>query len=305
MLMTDQVSAMSKDRPRRGLGMAVVGITAGVAGFTVAWLSHRQQRHVEATHCGLPSGSSGVGDVADNPASTSRVVPSPPTLAAADNGVPRHGVAAQRMSLKDEVARRPGAALAVTAVVVAVATVAGTVLVTAPGADESTSIAPPRSTSMPHAGPVDLLIEPSSLVPMHGIEAVAGSCTADGVCTSRQFTMELEGNSSWQVTGVGFRPLEVIPGRRVTRLRWELHGRDTVVFFQDEDSADEHAITYTPVGGAGSRARRITAVVEASLPASGAALTYLPPFSVYGFPDEADTLPDSTTDTDTAVRSRP
>ena len=67
--------------------------------------------------------------------------------------------------------------------------------------------------------------ERATRIPMSEGGESSGRCTADGVC-GEVFTMDLGGDGPWVVTGVGYRPLEVLPGRRVTRLRWELHDTD-------------------------------------------------------------------------------
>ncbi|WP_232530531.1 hypothetical protein [Mycobacterium intracellulare] len=134
------------------------------------------------------------------------------------------------------------------------------------------------------------LIERSTRIPMSDGGESTGRCTADGVCTGHVFNMDLGGDSPWVVTGVGYRPLEILPGRRVTRLRWELRDtelrsdRDTVAFTQTSDAPDpDMSVTYARVRVDGLRAMRITAVVEASIPAPGAVATGLGPFEVYGY----------------------
>lgn len=135
-------------------------------------------------------------------------------------------------------------------------------------------------------------IEHSARIPMSEGGESSGRCTADGVCTGQVFTMDLGGDGPWVVTSVGYRPLEVLPGRRVTRLRWQLRDtdhlrsdRDTVEFTQTFDAPDpDMLVTYARVGVDGHRAIQIRAVVEASIPAPGAVSAGLGPFEVQGYP---------------------
>ncbi|WP_245008815.1 hypothetical protein [Mycolicibacterium farcinogenes] len=132
----------------------------------------------------------------------------------------------------------------------------------------------------------------SALIPMSEGGESSGRCTAGGVCSGEVFAMDLGSDGPWVVTSVGYRPLEVLPGRRVTRLRWELRDtdvrsdRDTVEFTQTSDAPKPGMeVTFARVRVDGRRVMRIRAVVEASLPAPGAVRTGLGPFEVYGYRD--------------------
>lgn len=135
-------------------------------------------------------------------------------------------------------------------------------------------------------------IERSARIPMSEGGESSGHCTADGVCSGQMFAMDLGGDGPWVVTSVGYRPLEVLPGRRVTRLRWQLvdtdhlrPGRDTVEFTQTSNASDpDMLVSYARVRVDGHRATRIRAVVEASMPAPGAVPAGLGPFEVQGYP---------------------
>lgn len=135
-------------------------------------------------------------------------------------------------------------------------------------------------------------IERSARIPMSEGGESSGRCTADGVCSGQMFAMDLGGDGPWVVTSVGYRPLEVLPGRRVTRLRWQLvdtdhlrPGRDTVEFTQTSNAPDpDMLVSYARVRVDGHRAMRIRAVVEASIPAPGAVPAGLGPFEVQGYP---------------------
>ncbi|MUL61214.1 hypothetical protein B5P44_01270 [Mycobacterium sp. CBMA 213] len=91
----------------------------------------------------------------------------------------------------------------------------------------------------------------------------------------------------WLVTQVGFRPLELVPGRRVTKLRWELNDPDRTVFLQDADAAAGGNVIWTLYLGEGSyRTTGITATVLDTVPAPDASPSASPadrsPLVAYG-----------------------
>lgn len=240
-----------------------IGLAAAAAGSTTAaWLRHRQrtERPGEPIH-GDRSGPT------ENQSIPMGAATSPAVL-----------------DLKRAVTQRPALAVVVTAVVVAVFTAAVVMAATAPGPHDSTPTAP--SITMPPAEPADPLIE---RIPISEGAESSGYCTADGVCTGEVFTLDLAGRGPWMITRVGFRPGEILPGRLVTHLRWELRDtdrrsdRDTVAIDQTGDALDADVI-YAHLRGEGHRAMRITAVVKASIPADDAGRSGVGPFEVYGYP---------------------
>ena len=290
--MSNPTATPRETTPRHWALPVAIGLAATLAGSaTTAWYRHRAHTadfgHVEASE----------------PTHEDRPEPnSQPTLAGANRAV---------LDLKHAVTQRPGLALATTAIVAAVLTAAAIILptITPPGAGES--VAAPRAhiVDMPppakDADPIPMIYRDAPIPMMSDGRETAGSCTADGVCTGKVLTIEFGGDRPWMVTRVAYRPLEFLPGRRVTRLRWELHdvdqrsGRDTVVFSQTDDSPA--AFTSDGLAGQSHGATRITAVVEASVPAPGAVRTYYAPFEAYGYPvrnsGEADFPTRSTVDT--------
>lgn len=282
----------SSNQPRRRADVvtpvAVVGVAAGITGYAAARM--RQRRRTD-----VPQGVSDKAHsapIAGSRALTSPVMPQGYTDSGTGTDTRQEDAAVHRVDLKQAVVRRPGVVVALTAVVVAVVTWAVTVLATGPGSNDPTPISPPPAKladPMPKTDPMPL-IERSTRIPMSDGGESTGRCTADGVCTGHVFNMDLGGDSPWVVTGVGYRPLEILPGRRVTRLRWELRDtelrsdRDTVAFTQTSDAPDpDMSVTYARVRVDGLRAMRITAVVEASIPAPGAVAKGLGPFEVYGY----------------------
>ncbi|MCA2338412.1 hypothetical protein JF776_23475 [Mycobacterium avium] len=271
--------------------MAALGVAAGITGYAAAWL--RQRQHTGTTRAGVPDNHHSV-DIANE--DSSHAGPQGRTRSAAGTGTHREDAATHVVDLKRVVVRRPGLAIAVTAVIVAVATAAVVILIIAPRPPrDSLADLPPRvvapAPAQPPATPVDPLIEHDTLIPMSGSGESGRACTADRVlCTGAVFTMNLGGDGPWVVTRVGYRPLEVLPGRRVTRLRWELQDTDQFpgrarVFTQTDDAPGDGTITYAHLPGESTRTMRITAVVEASIPAPDAVRTHLPPFNAYGYPE--------------------
>lgn len=294
--MSDPTATPRETTPRHWALPVAIGLAATLAGSaTTAWYRHRAHT------------ADSVRIDASEP--THRDCPEPnsqPTLAGADRNV---------LDLKHAVTQRPGPALAATAIVAVVLTAAAIILptITPPGAGESVAAPPARVVDMPppakDADPMPMIYRDAPIAMMSEGGETAGSCTADGACTGKVLTIEFGGDRPWMVTRVAYRPLEFLPGRRVTRLRWELHdvdqrsGRDTVVFSQTDDSPA--AFTSDGLSGQSHGATRITAVVEASVPAPGAVRTYYAPFEAYGYPvrdrGEADLPTRSTVD---AVLSR-
>lgn len=258
--MSDSVgTTTSSDQPGWRAGavapVAALGVAAGITGYAAAWLRQRQRRRSDTTWAGVSDNHQSVGIAASG--YTSQGVPQGVSPSAAGSGAHQEDAPVVHVvDLKRAVVRRPGLAIALTAVVVAVVTWAVTVLVAAPGPNDPTPMTPPPAKLadlMPRTDPMPLA-DRSTLIPMSEGGESSGRCTADGVCTGQVFTMDLGGDGPWVVTGVGYRPLEVLPGRRVTRIRWELRDtdlrsdRDTVAFTQTSDAPDpDLLVTYARV----------------------------------------------------------
>lgn len=303
--MSNPVSTtMSSHQPRWRADViapvAALGVAAAITGYATAWLRHRQQqRHTVITRA-VVSDNRHSADIAADRDKSQPVLPGISPLATGTGEYQEGTSVVRAVDLKRAVARRPGLAVAVIAAVAAIVIWAVAVLVTAHGPNDSTPAAPSAKPADPMPAEADPMMKRSMLIPISEGDAIAGSCTADGVCTDKVFTMKLGGGGPWVVTRVGYRPLEILPGRRVTRLRWELRDTDmrsdlgTVVFTQSGEVPDpDGLVTYDePLRGGAYRAMRITAVVEASIPAPGAVRTGLGPFEVYGYPgsssDEAE-----------------
>ncbi|SKQ85072.1 Uncharacterised protein [Mycobacteroides abscessus subsp. massiliense] len=270
--MSNPVETASPDAssPRHWAIPVAIGLGAAVAGSaTAAW--HRHSSRTEK-----PGGL--IHRDAPGPNENQPI----PMVAATSPAV---------LDLKHVVTQRPALTVVVTAVIVAALTTAVVMFATAPGLHDSTPTAP--SITMPPAKPTDPVIARSARIPMSQGAESSGYCTAHGACTGDVFTMDLAGHGPWMVTRVGYRPGDILPGRRVTHLRWELRDtdqrsdRDTVAFDQIGDAHDADVI-YVRLRGQGHRAMRITAVVEASVPDEAAVRTGLGPFEVYGYPIPAN-----------------
>ena len=178
-----------------------------------------------------------------------------------------------------------------TALVVAVVTAAIVVLTPAPRSTDSTPTAPSAtapSFDTPSRSSVRATSRP---IPMNWGDESFADCPAEGPCSGQMFTLNLGGDGPWMVTEVSYRPFEILPDRRVTRVRWEFHvlgqseGRDTVSRSLAQDASNPDAmLTHLHLGREGYRAMRITAVVEASIPVwFGEVRTYLGPFHASGY----------------------
>lgn len=169
---------------------------------------------------------------------------------------------AHRVKIAAAIARRPRPTLAVAALVV----VAGIspIVMFADRADRPAPVMPSPTTSAAPAFP------PAQMIP-----AAMGADMCRDDCVGQRFTMEF--GKPWLVSQVGFRPLELVPGRRVTRVRWELLDPERKTdggaysFTQNEDSGAGHNIALSHLGdGSGYRTLEIVAVVETTVPAPGA-----------------------------------
>lgn len=242
---------MSNPRELAGVAVpaAAFGMLTGIAGYAAARLS-RRYHHADTTT--PPAG---------NP------IPATPQLSSADLETGTHPHAtAHVLNLNAAIARRPGLAIAITAIVMAAVTAAAVVLLTGPGPRGTLADLPPRVVESLPAKPSPPEDSPAQLIPA----AESGEVMCPGCHTGQRFTLEFY--SPWLVTQVGFRPLELVPGQRVTKVRWELHdpGRRTeggaLIFTQTEDAGDGHYIALSPLDGrAGFRTWRITAIVEATV----------------------------------------
>lgn len=254
------------------------GAVAGVAAATLLLL-RRSRRSGDPVRAGSSEGAARTAG-ADLAATTG--VAHQPISSPLNEPVDAEGVATQSFDLKRAVAQRPGVSIAITAVVVAVLTAATVVLTI--GSVQPTNVSQPA-----HVTPA--LIEPKpNTQPRQQRIPAASSAEACRDCpdkTGQRFTLEFSG--PWMVTQVGFRPLELVPGRRVTKLRWELNsaGRDTSSISQTEDSpGDGHDLTWTQLRGP-VRTWEVSAVVEESIPADNARLadsSVSPPLVAYGSP---------------------
>ncbi|WP_255251224.1 hypothetical protein [Mycobacterium avium] len=269
----ERATSVSGGRSSRRRGVAApvaVGLAAAasVAAAAATWYRGRPR-------------SAGIGQA--RPEEVPAAVTTPAVRAAAADVAPvprERGTGAARLTVVKRITPALIAVLAVFSVG------AGFGFVVVP--DLIQRIQQPPTTAAPSAVPTDPLAEPSRLIPMSSAgEERSGRCTADGVCSGQLLTMELGGDGPWVVTQVGFRPLELVPGRRVTRVRWELHSMDGgVVQFPQTADTSGHNIAVVHLRPTGNEYRTwwVTAIVEASVPAPDAVRTGLGPFEAYGYP---------------------
>lgn len=296
--MPDPVGTTAWNRQsRRGVGavsMAALGVAAGITGYAAAGLCQQRRQHTDTTGAAAPDNHRSVDTAVSGEANQAVLQGFTPSTAGPDPHQTDAPVV-HLVDLKRAVVRRPGLAIALTALVVATVTWAITVLATTPGPHNSAGTAPayPASPAQPADPPPGTQQSGGELIPMiGGHELSGGMCTDHGPCSDHVFAMELGGDGPWVVTTLGFRPLELVPGRRVTRMRWELHntGGGVVQFPQTAGNGVEHNIALVhlaPTAGDEYRAWRIIAVVEASVPAPYAVRTGLRPFEAYGHPAAA------------------
>lgn len=227
--------------------VAALGVVTGIAGCVAAWQRRRPMTGASA------SGNQLICTAKD-------------ALQAAPQGLSPSGAnadenhAAHVLDLNAAIARRPVRAVSVTAIIAVVVTGAVVVLATA---------------ESPRDSIVDMFRvagSPTDQLPAQSIPAAESgeACRNCGNRAGQQFTLDF--GEPWVVTQVGFRPLELVSGRRVTKLRWELYDPERTVFSQYEDAADGHDISLARLGGDGYRTWRITAVVEETVPAPDAEL---------------------------------
>lgn len=254
------------------------GAAAGVAAATLLLL-RRSRRSVDPARAASSEGPARPAG-ADLAATTD--IARQPISSPLNESADADGAATGSFDLKHAVAQRPGVSIAITAVVVAVLTAAAVVLTIG-------SVQPTNASQPSRLAPT--LIEPKSDAQPHlQLIPAASSAEACRDCpdkTGQRFTLEFSG--PWMVSQVGFRPLELVPGRRVTKLRWELNsaGRDTSSFSQTEDSpGDGHDLTWTHLRG-GVRTWEVSAIVEEAIPADNARLaasSASAPLVAYGSP---------------------
>ncbi len=254
------------------------GAVAGVAAATLLLL-RRSRRSGDPVRA---AGSEGPARTAGADLAATTGVAHQPISSPLDEPVDAEGVATQSFDLKRAVAQRPGVSIAITAVVVAVLTAATVVLTIG-------SVQPMNVSQPAHVAPALIEPKPNTQPRQQRIPAASSAevCRDCPDKTGQRFTLEFSG--PWMVTQVGFRPLELVPGRRVTKLRWELNsaGRDTSSISQTEDSpGDGHDLTWTQLRGP-VRTWEVSAVVEESIPADNARLadsSVSPPLVAYGSP---------------------
>ncbi|WP_162625531.1 hypothetical protein [Mycolicibacterium llatzerense] len=163
--------------------------------------------------------------------------------------------------------------------------------------EETTNRHGPTTESGPAGSPAGLhqaLTYASNLPPAQLIPAAQGEEPCRDTCAGQRF--DLVFGRPWLVTQVGFRPLELIPGRRVTKLRWELNDPDRTVFLQGaDDPAGGYALWSLALGERSYRTTSITATVLDTVPAPDARPSASPagrsPLVAYGnrTSDPADT----------------
>lgn len=272
--------------------MTVLAAAAGITGYAVACL-RQQRRHMPHTLAG-----------GDERISAPPGLPPSPVTSPADTGT-HHGTDPSPPvagHLERAIARRPRLAIAATALIVAVVTATvGTLFLTPPEPRNPIADTPHRVAPLPETpAPTDPLL--AQLIPAaESGEACRDDC---GDRTGQRFTLEFF--APWVVTEVGFRSLDLVPGRRVTKLRWELNDPELTVFPQYEDSTDGHHLSLAHLRD-GYRTRRITAVVEATVADSRAVLatsSARPPLVAYGHPADsaADAIPAMAGHTDPTFR---
>ncbi len=269
------------ERGRRVL-WAVAAIAVGAIAAIARWgrAAMRTQReqvpHTDAMSTTVPARvqtdrrpcESAIAAVALNEA--------PQGLSSASNPTgSRHGETDPGVGVVAAIARRPRLAAAAGASIVVLGVSSIIMFGTLAGQPASTTESGAAGTS-------------AQLIPAAQSE---GPCR--DVCPGERF--DLFFGNRWLVTQVGFRPLELIPGRRVTKLRWELNDPDRTVFLQDADASAEGYGTWSlSLGQRGYRTTGVTAIVLDTVPAPGAGPSASPadqsPLAAYGNPvgDPAD-----------------
>lgn len=286
--MPHSVEAINKQRgllAAAPVSVMALGAVAVIAGATVVSL-RQQRKHVVFANCVAPIRHQRADTANLNEISCS--VPQSHAISAWIEG--RHSDSRRRFNLKRVLAPQPVLAMAAAAIVVALASAAVAVFVAAAGNRGPTA-------TVPWAAPVPAMPSPPEQSPAQLIPAAQGgeACLDDCVSAAGQrFTLDF--GKPWLVTQLGFRPLELVPGRRVTRVRWELRDPGHKAeggafrFTQTEDAGDGHSIALLHLdGAAGYRTWEITAVVEATVAAPDARLSdssARSPLVAYGYPAE-------------------
>lgn len=282
-------TASNQSRWRAGVLAAGLSVAAGITGYTAARLRHRPHRHTDTSPAGMPDNSHGLDiEVAGGRrGDRRRDVPQRRTPSDAESATE---------DLKRAVGRRPGLAIALTSAVVAVVTAVIVIFAVTPAPDDT------MVADLSRGAPLPVLPAPTIQPPISVSDSVfapaarripaaeSGEACRDDCPGKAGLRFTLDFGEPWFVTHVEYRPLELVPGRRVTKLRWELHDAERTVFPHYEDSADGDGIFRAHLRSDGHRTRRITAIVEeteATVPEPDAAkATFMgrSPLAAYGYP---------------------
>lgn len=259
--------------------VAVLGVLVGIAGWATGLLHRRRQRTASAS----PDMQSRTRDSTPDSEAFHCV---PQGITPTSDATSGRRAAANQVDIKAAITRHPGLTLAVAVYVVATLTAPVVILDTL--ADRPSHAAPqPSRTSPRGAGEFQAqeFGSPAQLIPA----AVDSGAACGQDCGGQRFTMVF--GEPWQVTGLGFRPLQLISGRRVTKVRWELNDPGRNILPQSTDDGQGDVLSLVSLGRDafgryGYRTLSVTAVVLDSVPAPEARLAEFPserpPLVAYG-----------------------